>query len=229
MKYVFLLVSVVLLFSLSLSLLFCDGHPLPSHLKLKQPKPIAPVEPLTTSNDLCLGEFEYCPNSGSCVLLSSHCNICSVGQYLCPNGFNCVNGAEGYLNCPNMDGTIHDWNLSPEERIDSLLEQATQDEIINQLQNQAPAIERFSIPKYNWLNDDVHSVMKPKATVFPDGCGLGATWDRQSLFDVGYLIGNEARATHNGLVHEGDRGWNENGAGITTYAPNMNLVRDPRW
>ena len=29
-------------------------------------------------------------------------------------------------------------------------------------------------------------------------------------------------------MHQGDRG-NENGVGITMYAPNMNLVRDPRW
>ena len=72
--------------------------------------------------------------------------------------------------------------------------------------------------------------MQTHATVFPNGCGLGASWDKSTLFDVGYLIGNEARATHNGRVHSGDRGQNdENGVGITTYAPNINLVRDPRW
>jgi beta-glucosidase len=85
------------------------------------------------------------------------------------------------------------------------------------------------IPFYNWLNDDVHDVNRPHATVFPDGCGLGATWNKQAMFNVGYLIGYEARATHNGLVHGGDRGVDENASGMTTYAPNMNLVHDPRW
>jgi len=63
---------------------------------------------------------------------------------------------------------------------------------------------------------------------------------------VGKAIGSEARSAHNGYVHDGDRGGcntaggvaskdcnpntaGENGAGITLYGPNINLVRDPRW
>ena len=41
---------------------------------------------------------------------------------------------------------------------------------------------------------------------------------------VGLAIGMEARGGHNGYVHEGERGHNENGVGITMYAPNMNMV-----
>jgi beta-glucosidase len=209
----------------------------------------------------CLGEFEICP-TGECVLIADWCGKCTQGQYLCPDGQTCVQGAEGYLSCPAIKGTHLDWTLSVDERIAYFVQAATLDVKIQQLQNQAPAIPELGIPFYNctksgssahWrsaaldcvcsrvgvlscsfllcsgLNDDVHSVNRHHATVFPNGCGLGATWNKLLLFDVGYMIGNEARATHNGLVHEGDRGVNENAAGMTIYSPNMNLVRDPRW
>jgi hypothetical protein len=35
------------------------------------------------------------------------------------------------------------------------------------------------------LNDDVHAVRQPDATVFPDGCGLGATMSTDALFATG--------------------------------------------
>lgn len=102
----------------------------------------------------------------------------------------------------------------------------------------APAIPRLGIPAYVWLNDDVHGVNGPHATVFPDGCGLGASFDKDMMHAVGLALGSEARAVHNGFVHDGDRGADgstyspdhgENGVGITMYGPNINLVRDPRW
>jgi len=37
-----------------------------------------------------------------------------------------------------------------------------------------------------------------------------------------------SRASHS-CIHSGNRGAKQNGVGITMYAPNMNLVRDPRW
>ena len=90
-------------------------------------------------------------------------------------------------------------------------------------------IPHLGIPAYCWLNDDVHGVNGPHATIFPDGCGLGATWDKDLMHAVGRAIGSEARADHNGYVHDGDRGTGgENGVGITMYGPNINLVRDPR-
>ena len=177
----------------------------------------------------CLGEFELCPTTNSCVLIADDCNVCSAGQYLCPDRTTCVEGAEGYFKCPGLANTHLDWTLPVETRIDRLLAVLTVEEKSAQLQNDAPAIPAQGIPSYNWLNDDVHAVMQKEATVFPDGCGLGATWSKDILNAVGYLIGVEARATHNAAVHRGDRGHLENGVGITTYAPNINLVRDPRW
>ena len=83
----------------------------------------------------------------------------------------------------------------------------------------------------NWLNDDVHGTATGDGTIFPNGVTLGMSWDSELLHTVGAAVGLEARGGHNGFVHAGNRGsgmWT-NGVGITLYAPNMNLVRDPRW
>ena len=116
-----------------------------------------------------------------------------------------------------------------EDRITYLISHTVDLEQIAQLTNDAPAIPRLGIPAYNWLNDDEHGVRLPHATVFPNGPGLGASWDKILLNSVGNAIGIEARGGHNGYVHDGDRGNGQNAVGITLYAPNMNLVRDPRW
>lgn len=65
--------------------------------------------------------------------------------------------------------------------------------------------------------------------VLYDVCCTVYSFNKQLLFDVGYAVGNEARAGHNGYVHKGNRGAGQNGKGMTMYAPNLNLVRDPRW
>eukprot|EP00163_Fabomonas_tropica_P032439 TRINITY_DN812_c0_g2_i24.p1 TRINITY_DN812_c0_g2~~TRINITY_DN812_c0_g2_i24.p1 ORF type:complete len:525 (+),score=115.58 TRINITY_DN812_c0_g2_i24:416-1990(+) len=102
-------------------------------------------------------------------------------------------------------------------------------EKVSQLTNDAPALQRFYIPAYNWLNDDEHGVRNAAATSFPNGCSLGSTWSKETLYNVGRAVGIESRGVKNGATQYGNRGHGENGYGITLYAPNMNLVRDPRW
>jgi beta-glucosidase len=85
-------------------------------------------------------------------------------------------------------------------------------------------------PSYNWLSDDEHGVRGWMTTYFPDGPGLGASFDKALLHSVGYVVGMEARAQHQYVTSDwGVRETAFNGAGITVYGPNMNLVRDPRW
>ncbi len=79
------------------------------------------------------------------------------------------------------------------------------------------------------LNDDVHGVRQAHGVTFPNGCGLGATWDPDALRTVGRVMAVEARADYNFNTASGNRGQKCNGCGITMYGPNMNLVRDPRW
>jgi beta-glucosidase len=75
------------------------------------------------------------------------------------------------------------------------------------------------IPAYQWLNDDQHGVARTpaNATVFPNGVGLGATFDKDLIKQVGYVIGNEARGLHNGFLNVDPTGREMkcNGCGIT--------------
>jgi beta-glucosidase len=107
-------------------------------------------------------------------------------------------------------------------------------EQIGQLWNSAPAIDHLGIPAYEWLNDNVHGVGRTsqKATILPNGCGMGATWSRKSLLKAGLVLGQESRALHNFFLHnQSYRGLTPrcNGCGLTIYGPNLNLVKDPRW
>ena len=88
----------------------------------------------------------------------------------------------------------------------------------------------------NYLNDDEHGVIgTASATVFPMGVGMGASWSSETVQLVGAAIGVEARSTHNVLADKsgnscggGSTGKKTaNGCGITLYAPNINLLRDP--
>lgn len=61
--------------------------------------------------------------------------------------------------------------------------------------------------------ESLHGVMADNGTSFPQSVGLGATFNRQLMTEVVTQIGKEAKA--NGLT--------------MTYAPNVDLSRDPRW
>ena len=188
--------------------------------------------------DSCLGEYQLCPASGMCTLFS--CNAsesgvpdCQRGEYRCPLSHDCVEAAAflggGYSKCPGVAGSHLDHTLPVEQRLDKLVQAANLSEQISQLTNSAPALERLGIPGYQWLNDDVHGVDSSGTTTsFPDGPGLGASWDKALLRAAGHAMGMEARAVHNNQTGS-RRPVPVNGMGLTLYGPNMNLVRDPRW
>lgn len=56
------------------------------------------------------------------------------------------------------------------------------------------------------------------ATTFPNGCSLGATWSKDTLYKVGRAISVEARGLFNGHTNAGNRGAGANGIGITLCA-----------
>ena len=180
------------------------------------------------AEDGCLGEFQRCYSTGECTLFD--CDgpgpHCKAGEYRCPVSNHCVTGATGYFSCPGLQGTYLDHTLGTEERVSKLLAATNLTEQIGQLTNKAPAMEHLGIPAYNWLSDDEHGVRGWQSTYFPDGPGLGATFDKGLLYAVGQVVGLEARAKHNFLTHKtGMRDNAFNGDGITVYGPNMNLVK----
>ncbi|TBN16441.1 glycoside hydrolase family 3 protein [Hyunsoonleella pacifica] len=117
--------------------------------------------------------------------------------------------------------------VNTEERVKDLIAQMTLKEKVSQMRYDAPAIERLGIPEYNWWNECLHGVARAgEATVFPQGIGMGATWNAPLIFEMGEAVSDEARAKHHKAVSEGKRGIYQ---GLTFWTPNINIFRDPRW
>src|SRR5574337_279030 len=118
-------------------------------------------------------------------------------------------------------------SLPVAQRVDDLVSRMTLEEKISQMMNDAPAIDRLGIPKYDWWNECLHGVARAGiATVFPQAIGLAATWDSELHHRVAVATSDEARAKH----HEALRGNNrQRYFGLTFWSPNINIFRDPRW
>lgn len=113
------------------------------------------------------------------------------------------------------------------EKAEQLVDQMTVEEMISQLKFDAPAIERLNIPSYNWWNESLHGVARAgTATVFPQAIGLAASWNTSLLFNVGNSTATEGRAKYNAAKKQGDHDIYK---GLTFWAPNVNIFRDPRW
>jgi beta-glucosidase len=120
-----------------------------------------------------------------------------------------------------------DTSLPLDERVDDLVNRMTLDEKISQMVNDAPAIERLGIPRYNWWSEGLHGVARAGlATVFPQAIGLGATWNEDLLHGVSTAIADEARAKHSNFTKKDKRFIYQ---GLTLWSPNINIFRDPRW
>ncbi|MGC9199342.1 MAG: glycoside hydrolase family 3 N-terminal domain-containing protein [Acidobacteriaceae bacterium] len=93
-------------------------------------------------------------------------------------------------------GSIHDLNPTPAQS--------------NAIQRWVISHNRLGIPAL-FIEEGLHGFNT--GTVFPAPLGLGDTWDRELLRQVGSSIGSEARATGVAMI----------------LAPVLNLARDPRW
>ncbi len=113
------------------------------------------------------------------------------------------------------------------EKAEYLVKQMTLEEKVFQTMNQAPAIERLGIKAYNWWNEGLHGVARAGvATIFPQAIGLAATFDEDLIETVGEAVSTEARAKYHMQQRYGDTDIYK---GLTLWAPNINIFRDPRW
>ncbi|KAJ4759550.1 beta-D-xylosidase 4 [Rhynchospora pubera] len=114
-------------------------------------------------------------------------------------------------------------------RAESLVSLLTLDEKIKQLSNTADAVPRLGLPAYEWWSEALHGLCANgpgvlfngsirAATVFPQIILTAASFNRTLWREVARAIAEEARAMHN--VGQ---------AGLTFWAPNINIFRDPRW
>ncbi len=113
------------------------------------------------------------------------------------------------------------------ERAKALVAQMTLEEKVEQTLYNSPAVERLGIKAYNWWNEALHGVARAgTATVFPQAIGMAATFDEDLLEQVGDAVSTEARAKFNMQQRGKDTDIYK---GLTFWAPNVNIFRDPRW
>ena len=113
------------------------------------------------------------------------------------------------------------------KRAQELVAQMTLKEKVSQMLSWAPAIPRLGIPAYNWWSEGIHGMGRAgTATVFPQAVGMAAAFDPDMMRTVGDAVATEARGKYNLCRSYGDR---DIFKGLTVWAPNINIFRDPRW
>ena len=128
-----------------------------------------------------------------------------------------------------MSKLIHNKNKIAEykKRASELVQKMTTEEKCNQMLHKAPAIKRLGVNAYNWWNEGLHGVARAGvATIFPQAIGLAASFDEELMKEVGDAISTEARAKFNMQQQYNDTDIYK---GLTMWAPNVNIFRDPRW
>ncbi|XP_065876324.1 probable beta-D-xylosidase 6 [Euphorbia lathyris] len=121
-------------------------------------------------------------------------------------------------------------SLSIPTRAHSLISLLTLQEKILFLSDNASSIPRLGIPNYEWWSESLHGIATngpgvsfsngpiSSATAFPQVILTAAAFNRTLWFLIGSSIAVEARAMYN-----------LGQAGLTFWAPNVNIFRDPRW
>jgi beta-glucosidase len=129
---------------------------------------------------------------------------------------------EAPANAPYMNPA-----LSLEQRVDDLIGRMTLEEKVAQMRDHATPIPRLGVPKYDWWNEGLHGVaFAGYATNFPQVIGMAATWDTDLVHQMGETVSTEARAKYNEAMRQDHH---EMFFGLTFWAPNINIFRDPRW
>ena len=108
-----------------------------------------------------------------------------------------------------------------------LIARMTLDEKIGMMMNSTPGVERLGIKPYDWWNEALHGVARNgRATVFPEPIGLGATFDPELVRKIGDIVSDEGRAKFDKAREMKNY---SRFTGLTFWAPNVNIFRDPRW
>ncbi len=109
----------------------------------------------------------------------------------------------------------------------NLVSKMTVEEKISQLLYTSAPIERLGIKAYNWWNEGAHGVARSgTATVFPHTIAMAATFNPELVNKIADVISTEGRVKYNEHVKYDDL---DIFKGITYWAPNINIFRDPRW
>ena len=114
-------------------------------------------------------------------------------------------------------------------RVRDLVGRMTLEEKARQVCNAAPSIARLGLPAYDYWNECLHGIGRNGiATVFPQAIGMAASFDPVLLHKVADAIATEGRAKNREYT-EANHGDSTNYTGLSFWAPNINIFRDPRW
>ncbi|XP_059293437.1 probable beta-D-xylosidase 6 isoform X1 [Lycium ferocissimum] len=119
--------------------------------------------------------------------------------------------------------------LSISTRVKSLISLLTIDEKILHLSDNTTSIPRLGLPSYEWWSESLHGIGTngpginfngpiKGATSFPQVILTAATFNRTLWHSIASAVAVEARAMYN-----------TGQSGLTFWAPNINIFRDPRW
>ena len=128
---------------------------------------------------------------------------------------------------PSSRPAYLDTSLPTDRRVRDLISRLTLEEKVWQLQDNPRAIPRLNIPAYTWGNEGLHGdAFAGYSTLFPQVIGMAATFDEPLVHAMGDVVATEARARYNQANRTHDHSRFQ---GITFWAPNINIFRDPRW
>eukprot|EP00301_Raphidiophrys_heterophryoidea_P000116 c10060_g1_i1.p1 GENE.c10060_g1_i1~~c10060_g1_i1.p1 ORF type:complete len:775 (-),score=214.74 c10060_g1_i1:125-2449(-) len=131
-------------------------------------------------------------------------------------------------NMPLHGTTACDTTKPIDERVDALIKLLSNTDKVALLSNTAGSVSSLGVPAYQWWSEALHGVgdspgvtfapPTPYATSFPQVITTSCSFNTTLFELIGDAVGTEARAFHN-MGH----------AGLTFWAPNINIFRDPRW
>lgn len=126
-----------------------------------------------------------------------------------------------------------DQKLSMDERAADLVRRLTLPEKQSLLDNGAAAVPRLGLPPYQWWSEGLHGPLEPCVSdggvtkcpsSFPAASAMASALNDSLYLAVGSAVGVEGRAISNLRPHN-----TAIGDGLTYWAPNANMERDPRW
>jgi len=121
-----------------------------------------------------------------------------------------------------------DSKLPSEERAKDLISRLSLQEKATLMCDQSEAIPRLGIKKFNWWSEALHGLAQSNnVTVFPEPIGMAASFDDKLVFNVFDAVSDEFRAKYNQSRKNGEE--NRMFLSLSTWTPNINIFRDPRW
>ncbi|KAK4341438.1 hypothetical protein RND71_039939 [Anisodus tanguticus] len=158
------------------------------------------------------------------VVITIIISFLSITESTCPP-FSCDTS-----NLDTREFHFCNFSLPVAQRVDDLISRLNLDEKISQLGSTSPAIPRLSIPAYEWWSEALHGLSTEGegvlfngtikyATQFPQIILTASSFDEHLWYRIAQAIAKEARAVYNAGELKG----------MTFWAPNVNILRDPRW